>query len=226
MSPEATQAQASPVAQSEAPSSSLEGDGPAPVTAEVAPLQANAESSPMPEFAEPNLDPTRAEFMSPVSEAEVAGLAGLVGLGAELQQPVPQSDPATAETTTDASRGFTPVAQGAEQVQEDIVETAAESKPESETVKNTAAAWASWRQIRDTSKGSDAAPQEFEVPQPAPMEAAALAVAAGAEHALQETSSAPPSGNPADVASIVDSVLADLRPKLMAEISRKMAEKK
>ena len=29
-----------------------------------------------------------------------------------------------------------------------------------------------------------------------------------------------------DVASIVDSVLADLRPKLMKEISRKMAEKK
>jgi hypothetical protein len=28
------------------------------------------------------------------------------------------------------------------------------------------------------------------------------------------------------VASIVDSVLADLRPKLMEEISRKMAEKK
>jgi len=51
-------------------------------------------------------------------------------------------------------------------------------------------------------------------------------VAAGAEQALQETSSAAPIDKPADVASIVDSVLADLRPKLMEEISRKMAEKK
>jgi len=43
---------------------------------------------------------------------------------------------------------------------------------------------------------------------------------------LQEASAAAPNGNPTDVASIVDSVLADLRPKLMEEITRKMAEKK
>jgi hypothetical protein len=52
-----------------------------------------------------------------------------------------------------------------------------------------------------------------------------MAVAAGAEQSLQEASLAPDDKR-ADVASIVDSVLADLRPKLMAEISRKMAEKK
>jgi hypothetical protein len=52
-----------------------------------------------------------------------------------------------------------------------------------------------------------------------------MAVAAGAEQILQGASVAP-SDQPQDVASIVDSVLADLRPKLMAEISRKMAEKK
>jgi hypothetical protein len=56
-------------------------------------------------------------------------------------------------------------------------------------------------------------------------EAAAMAVAAGAEQRALEVT--PPSAeNPTDVASIVDSVLADLRPRLMAEISRKMAEKK
>jgi hypothetical protein len=53
-----------------------------------------------------------------------------------------------------------------------------------------------------------------------------MAVAAGAEQILQEASSATPSGDSSNVASIVDSVLADLRPKLMAEISRKMSEKK
>jgi hypothetical protein len=52
-----------------------------------------------------------------------------------------------------------------------------------------------------------------------------MAVAAGAEQNVQEPT-APPSENPHDVASIVDSVLADLRPRLMAEITRKMSEKK
>jgi hypothetical protein len=62
------------------------------------------------------------------------------------------------------------------------------------------------------------------VPEPFPAEIAA-AVAAGAEKTLQEASAAP-KADPADVASIVESVLANLRPKLMEEIARKMAEKK
>jgi uncharacterized protein (DUF2267 family) len=50
-------------------------------------------------------------------------------------------------------------------------------------------------------------------------------VAAGAEQILHEVTAAP-KGDPAEIARIVESVLADLRPKLMEEISRKMAEKK
>jgi hypothetical protein len=103
------------------------------------------------------------------------------------------------------------------------------SKPDSEAVKQTAAAWASWRQTRDTGKEpevAEARPKEFEAPQPAPDGTAARAVAAGAEQILQEASAAAPNGEPSNVASIVDSVLADLRPKLMEEISRKMSEKK
>jgi hypothetical protein len=50
-----------------------------------------------------------------------------------------------------------------------------------------------------------------------------MAVAAGAERSVHEAAAAE---SPADIAGIVDSVLADLRPKLMAEISRKMSEKK
>jgi hypothetical protein len=52
-----------------------------------------------------------------------------------------------------------------------------------------------------------------------------MAVAAGAESAPQEpeTATDPDAG---ELASIVDSVLADLRPKIMAEISRKMGKKK
>ena len=101
-------------------------------------------------------------------------------------------------------------------------------KADPEMVKSTAEAWANWRQSRDTTKDGEVAqaqPREFEVPpEPAPAETAALAVAAGAEQIMKEAST-PPSDGP-DVANIVDSVLAGLRPKLMEEISRKMAEKK
>jgi len=62
------------------------------------------------------------------------------------------------------------------------------------------------------------------VSEPVPAETA-RAVAAGAEQMMQEAA-APSNGEPVDVASIVESVLANLRPKLMEEISRKMAEKK
>jgi hypothetical protein len=110
-----------------------------------------------------------------------------------------------------------------------------EQLPETETVRTAAAAWASWRQIRDAnetkSEAPEPAPQDFEMSVPQNPDVAAMAVAAGAEQSPQQeaassSENAADSHNAADVASIVDSVLADLRPKLMAEISRKMAEKK
>jgi hypothetical protein len=119
-----------------------------------------------------------------------------------------------------------------------------EPVPETETVKTAAAAWASWRQIRDANETRLETPpparQDFDMPSPQNAEPAAMAVAAGAEQSPQDATisssaissetfsseAATHADNAADVASIVDSVLADLRPKLMAEISRKMAEKK
>jgi two-component system chemotaxis response regulator CheY len=105
-----------------------------------------------------------------------------------------------------------------------------EPKPDSETVKTTAAAWANWRQVRDAGPANGEEPQsriqDSVTPEPASADTAALAVAAGAERVLPDAPSAPTNGNATDVASIVDSVLAGLRPKLMEEITRKMAEKK
>jgi len=101
---------------------------------------------------------------------------------------------------------------------------------ESDIAQSTAAAWASWRRIRET---GDAKPGTAEAPksnsetkeEKDPRDVAAMAVAAGAESAPQESEAAtdPDAG---ELASIVDSVLADLRPKIMAEISRKMGKKK
>jgi CheY-like chemotaxis protein len=172
---------------------------------EVTTVQPPAESSPG--FAEPNHEPAS----DPVSSAET-------GPASELP-PVPGSEPAMAEMSP-SSNTF------AQLVRSELSEEHKKEEPkeESETVKTTAAAWASWRHIRDTSEAKPvpAEPEHREFnPPPA---SAAMAVAAGAEQTAQET--APPTENPTDVASIVDSVLADLRPRLMAEITRKMAEKK
>ncbi len=98
------------------------------------------------------------------------------------------------------------------------------AKKESDAAATTAAAWASWRQIRESgdSKASDERAQK-EVEQPStPQEAAAMAVAAGAEKTPEPADS---QSDPAAIASIVDSVLADLRPKIFEEISRKMGKK-
>ncbi len=89
-------------------------------------------------------------------------------------------------------------------------------KKDSDIAATTAAAWASWRRVResgDPKSAGESAPQD-----------AARAVAAGAE----KTPDGVPVANQesGDIADIVDSVLADLRPKIVEEISRKMGKKK
>lgn len=93
------------------------------------------------------------------------------------------------------------------------------AKRESET----AAAWASWRKIRETGKPAKpeaSAKESEEVPQ----DRAAMAVAAGAESNPEEATSSLDSDP--EIASIVDSVLADMRPKIVEEIARKLGKKK
>jgi two-component system chemotaxis response regulator CheY len=100
------------------------------------------------------------------------------------------------------------------------------AKKESEIAANTAAAWANWRRIRETDpKAAGAEPSEKEAPVESAPQDAAMAVAAGAEKAPEEARAAH-DAEPDEIASIVDSVLADLRPKIVEEISRKMGKKK
>ncbi len=216
---EAARAEPEPVAQLET-TASLQADAsslPAEIKEEVASPPSGTESAATPEFLESEKVMPVSEFLSPVSEAEVAGLAGLVGLSADSQiaaQPENAAESMTAAAPPTSSKPFARI----ERTPENGTDAAEHAKPEQEEIKNAAAAWSSWRQIRDTGNGSEASePAAVE-----PLESA-RAVAAGAEQIVQEAEA---KDNPADVASIVDSVLADLRPKLMAEISRKMAEKK
>ena len=193
-------------------------------TAEVAPLEQNTGISPAAQLAEPHQEPAPpTEVVSAAVETEVAGSGALA---AETLPPAPEVEPAMAEANTDSSVALAPIGRREEHDSGRFEEP----RLDPETVKSTAAAWASWRQIRDSGEAkadtvAETKPSEFEVPGSAPADSAAMAVAAGAEQILQEASVAP-GDQPQDVASIVDSVLADLRPKLMAEISRKMAEKK
>jgi CheY-like chemotaxis protein len=97
---------------------------------------------------------------------------------------------------------------------------------ESEIAANTAAAWASWRRIRESGApvaAGEPFPKEVGESASDPKEEAAMAVAAGAEKAPEEAPAA--SESEEGIASIVDSVLADLRPKIYEEISRKMKKK-
>ena len=96
------------------------------------------------------------------------------------------------------------------------------AKRESET----AAAWASWRKIRETggskSASADASLKESE--ESVPQDKAAMAVAAGAESKPEEVAASFDSDP--EIAGIVDSVLADMRPKIVEEIARKLGKKK
>lgn len=104
------------------------------------------------------------------------------------------------------------------------------AKKESEIAATTAAAWASWRRIRETGDAkaargsSESAQKDGKSAASDSQDEAAMAVAAGAEKAPEGAHA--PEPNSEDIAGIVDSVLADLRPKIVEEISRKMGKKK
>ena len=91
-----------------------------------------------------------------------------------------------------------------------------------------AAAWASWKQVRDSVGNPQFASQIADVAAASLTDAPALAPASEAEPETgtpAEASAAPPEENGA-IASIVDSVLAELKPKLMEEIAKKIKKDK
>ncbi|MGD0515717.1 MAG: response regulator [Terriglobales bacterium] len=107
-------------------------------------------------------------------------------------------------------------------------------KRESDIAATTAAAWASWRQIRESgdkskpagsAKASQQDEDDEEYPE-LPPDRAAMAAAAGAEKtpSVEEAPEAS-ADDPEAIANIVDKVLADLRPKIAEEISKKLKKK-
>jgi len=94
--------------------------------------------------------------------------------------------------------------------------SAPEDEIDSRTKSQMDAAWSNWREIRNT------------IVTPQLTEQLAEVAAASANGGLGEQSANLANGTPdsASIASIVDSVLAEMRPKLVEEIARKLAAKK
>lgn len=158
--------------------------------------------------------------VTPVAESTIAepregaALAAAACAGPGITDPAP---PETAPSPSATLTAVEPACQPASHKPEEPCETAEENAA-------TAAAWANWRQIRDsvvgcqlTSEVTDAAAGGLKK-----MQEAADSAAADPAEAASATEPADPNA----IASIVDSVLAELKPKLVEEIARKMGDEK
>ncbi|HEX3822436.1 MAG TPA: response regulator [Candidatus Sulfotelmatobacter sp.] len=158
------------------------------------------------------------------AEPVSVGTEETTNIEAQAQQPAPETlKPETESKISEAAGSVpeveAPVAQAGAEQNSSAQDSGGLSKPSRETgghegdnlAATTAAAWASWRRIRESNSPADSS------------DSAAMAVAAGAEKSPEDVS-----GDESDpaIASIVDSVLADLRPKIVEEISRKLGKKK
>jgi two-component system chemotaxis response regulator CheY len=161
-------------------------------------------------------DSTKAEALN-----QNAPTAELAKDGQEIPTAPASVSAANVEEPRFAARPFSVVSVGITELAAEPNEGAQEKESvqkESESSANTAAAWANWREIRNSgSNGEEGEPAT-------PTDSAAMAVAAGAERSPEHPSAAADE-DPQALASIVDSVMAELRPKIMEEISRKMKKK-
>jgi two-component system chemotaxis response regulator CheY len=191
-----------------------------------------------PKYDEPKLEEVKHEatlekapevappFAAPSEEASAPTLENLESIPRVVAEEPAQ--PISASSA--ASHANEPVA-AKEPAAGEIKDAAKEpANKESEIAETTAAAWASWRRIRESGdgKGSSAkaaaSKEEKEKEKSAAHDGSAMAVAAGAEKSPEEAAAS--SDESPELASIVDSVLAGMRPKIVEEISRKLGKKK
>ena len=197
------------------------------------PVAADPETAKL-ETASPDAPETRHEEQKDEESKSAAPTPDVIA------QAAPEESSVTAGTKPEITAPEFANEAPANQVAEIAASAAGEAAPagrgeakDDEIAANTAAAWASWRRIRESgthqSSSSEHSAKEAEErtsgSKPEAEAEAARAVAAGAEKTPEEASAAPESDSEG-IADIVDSVLADLRPKIYEEISRKMHKKK
>ncbi len=190
---------------------------------ETSPVEAAERESAKLETAQPEVSQLVQEESTSQQEEEPKGELSPVAVAEEAK-------PEEAVSRNEEAREISPVpVDEGSTVQEFGSPVADGARTEPDPSEMTAAAWASWRRIRESGGLSATSPEleknKIENEASAPEDAAARAVAAGAEKAPEDGAAASESESEG-IASIVDSVLADLRPKIYEEISRKMGKKK
>jgi CheY-like chemotaxis protein len=176
-------------------------------------------------------EPQPASAMYAVASATAAGEIAPAQLSRTMQAPAETEVSTTQESSTVVDsiirpEPVTPV------LPETVIETmvaasatetaAADISGENEIVGGTEDMAANWKNIRDSIAGAAAKPapakEDFREPELAKSEPEAPASVAASEKAAAT--------DPQAIASIVESVLAELRPKIVEEIARKIAESK
>jgi CheY-like chemotaxis protein len=161
---------------------------------------ATAESTPL--AVSPMVDAAGESAVSEVKESAAYAAAASAGPGAEV------------------TRSTESVSQPSAQLQSSPGAPAELESGAPQGESELAAAWANWKQVRESVVGSQLSSQIAD----SVAELKESRVEAQTES--QPESSSAPGEESSDIANIVDSVLADLKPKLMAEIARKMGKEK
>jgi len=172
---------------------------------------------------------------SEVAPAPVSETASTAEQAVEAPPSIETSSTVAAEASTipsaDASSAETSEASGEPAAEPEI------DRKDSHADALRAAAWANWHQIRDSIVGSTSAAlaaNDQTQPQTQPEETASTPQSADASSHDSETMAAAASAGSASstaaeagaIANIVDSVLAELRPKIVEEIARKLGNDK
>lgn len=199
-----------------------ESKGETTTEAEAKPAEINAKSEEAePKSAEP-APSVEAQPAVTVPEQSIGEKNEITESVAEATAPAPkemevsETQVGAKETVAEiaATEAISPIAGGIEEM----------AKKESENT--AAAAWASWRKIRETgnSKPAQDEPAKESEESTVTQDSAAMAVAVGAESSPEDVNKSLDSDP--EISSIVDSVLADMRPKIVEEIARKLGKKK
>ena len=158
--------------------------------------------APEPESIAPDASPVDAvsrERLLPTVEA-VSAYAAAASAG-----------PSTAEATTHRNTHLS---------RQNLQKTVAPASDSSEGESEHATAWANWKQIRESVIGSQLSSQIADT-------VADLQASSGSAEPESQLDASPATADEtSEISNIVDSVLADLKPRLMAEIAKKMSKDK
>jgi two-component system chemotaxis response regulator CheY len=192
------------------------------------PLVYDAASAPTVEFAIPQF--AQHEIAPQIANHEIA--PGIHAIGApEAPAPVPAAEvPEALAQTQEKTEALQENSSSEKDSTEPVPVSGALTRGGTDDMakreSETAQAWASWRKIRET--GGPKSPAELSGKEQEeidlPQDRAAMAVAVGAESSPEAVAGSFDSDP--EIASIVDSVLADMRPKIVEEIARKLGKKK